>query len=118
MGTATAPTEKGVGRPQLPLVRSARWSSFVGPRPTPSLERGLTRQVELELERRVSRYIRELPYVWVRVDDEPGPKSLRSYLERNSIALLSNWEKPSLDSASTNWLGADSKNSKIAEQVV
>ncbi|ESS05764.1 MAG: hypothetical protein A07HB70_02245 [uncultured archaeon A07HB70] len=49
------------------------------------------RLAELELERRVSDYIRELPFLWVDVDDEPGPGSDRAYIERNAIALASNY---------------------------
>jgi len=37
---------------------------------------------ELEMERRVSDYVRKLPFLWVSIDDEPGPESNRSYLER------------------------------------
>jgi hypothetical protein len=34
-----------------------------------------------------------------------GMESLRGYVERNSIALLSNYQKPPLDPASPVWLG-------------
>src|SRR6056297_3257375 len=47
---------------------------------------------ELELERRVSEYVRDLPFLWVDVDDEPSPESDRGYIERNAIALTSNFE--------------------------
>lgn len=43
------------------------------------------------MERRVSDYLRQLPFLWVDVPDEPGPESDRAYLERNAIALLSNY---------------------------
>jgi len=68
---------------------------------------------ELELERRVSGYIRELPFLWVAVDDEPGPNSDRAYLERNAIALVSNYEKPSIDSRLEDWLGKNSPSEEI-----
>ena len=29
-----------------------------------------------------------MPFLWFAIDDAPGPKSLRGYVERNSIALL------------------------------
>jgi hypothetical protein len=52
---------------------------------------------ELEMERRVSDYLRQLPFLWIDVPDEPGPGSDRTYLERNAIALLSNYGKPPID---------------------
>lgn len=39
------------------------------------------------------------------IEDEAGPESERGYIERNSIALLSNYHKPALDAPSSNWLG-------------
>lgn len=70
---------------------------------------------ELELERRVSEYIRDLPFFWVDVDDEPGPDSDRPYIERNAIALVSNYQKWSIDARSDRWLGSDSPRSEISE---
>ena len=70
---------------------------------------------EMPLERTVSHYIRQLPYLWVRVEDEPGPKSQRVFLERNSIALLSNFNKCALDCASSHWLGRSSDKVKVRE---
>jgi hypothetical protein len=64
-----------------------------------------TKQDEVPLEREVSRVIGNMPFIWLAVDDEAGPKSLRGVIERNSIALLSNYEKPSLDPPSPGWLG-------------
>jgi hypothetical protein len=48
-----------------------------------------------------------MPFLWLAVDDPPGPRSIRGYIERNSIALLSNLEKPPLDLASPRWRGRD-----------
>ncbi len=63
------------------------------------------RPLELPLELRVSQYIGNMPFTWVEADDVPGANSVRAYLERNSIALLSNLEKDSIDSSSDQWLG-------------
>ena len=63
---------------------------------------------ELELERRVSDYLRELPFLWVDVDDEPSSESDRAYLERNAIALVSNLGKQSIDARDEEWLGYES----------
>lgn len=60
---------------------------------------------EEPLEKVVSRIIGAMPFLWIEIDDEPGPESLRGYIERNSIALLSNFGKPSLDPPSPEWLG-------------
>lgn len=70
---------------------------------------------ELEMERRVSDYIRELPFLWVEVDDEPGPESDRAYIERNAIALVSNLGKQTIDARDEEWLGHASPVSKIQE---
>jgi hypothetical protein len=58
---------------------------------------------EIELERAVSAVIRTMPFVWLSVDDEPGPASMRGNIERNAIALLSNFDKPPLDPRMTGW---------------
>jgi hypothetical protein len=63
------------------------------------------RMEELDLERRVSEYIRELPFLWVDVDDEPSPESDRAYIERNMIALVSNIDTESIDPRREDWLG-------------
>ena len=52
---------------------------------------------ELEMERRVSDYFRQLPFLWVDVPDEPSPGSDRAYIERNAIALESNYGKAPID---------------------
>jgi hypothetical protein len=63
------------------------------------------RKSEEATEEAVSRIIRALPFLWLAVDDPPGSNSLRGEVERNSIALLSNLEKPPLDPPSANWRG-------------
>jgi hypothetical protein len=60
---------------------------------------------EVELERAVSEVVRAMPFIWLSVDDEPGPASMRGKIERNAIALLSNFNKPPLDPPSLHWLG-------------
>jgi len=39
------------------------------------------------------------------IEDAPGRNSLRGFVERNAIALLSNFERPAIDRSSANWLG-------------
>lgn len=57
------------------------------------------------LERRVSRVIGALPMLWLAIDDPPGPKSLRGYVERNAIALLGGRSGAAPDAPSPGWLG-------------
>lgn len=64
------------------------------------------RSVERPLERAVSAYIDAMPFIVLAVDDEPGPASVRGYIERNAIALLSTVGFD-VDSPSPNWLGRD-----------
>jgi hypothetical protein len=63
------------------------------------------RNQENDMERAVSAVIRDMPFLWLHVDDEPGAESLRGYIERNAIALLSNFDRTPIDPASSSWLG-------------
>jgi hypothetical protein len=63
---------------------------------------------EAPVERAATNYISAMPFLWINVDDEPAPASLRGLIERNSIALLSNHERAPLDSSSSDWLGHSS----------
>lgn len=63
------------------------------------------REQEETLERDVSKVIRAMPFVWLPVEDEPGRENARGFIERNSIALLSNFDEAPLDQASPTWLG-------------
>jgi hypothetical protein len=62
---------------------------------------------------RVSRYIRDLPFLWVGVPDEPGPSSNRGMVETNSIALLST-EGLLVDPPGKDWLGHDAPSGTIS----
>lgn len=72
-----------------------------------------TRAGEQLQERRVSEVIGAMPFLWLEVDDEPGPKSLRAIIERSAIAMLSNFERPALDPASPRWLGHFSDRERV-----
>src|SRR5690606_761635 len=63
------------------------------------------RQDERPLECEVSRTLGAMSFLWLPVEDEPGPRSKRGYVERNAIALLSNFGKESIDPPSISWLG-------------
>ena len=76
-----------------------------------------TRKRECQIEKEVSTYIRQMAFLWLEVDDEPGPNSIRGYIERNAIGLLSNYSKlatpKALDSPSTDWIGHHCQNEKV-----
>ncbi|MBN1666854.1 MAG: hypothetical protein JW862_07185 [Anaerolineales bacterium] len=81
------------------------------------------RQAELPLEQAVSQHIRQMPFLWLAVEDEPGPASLRGVIERNAIALLSDYNSQSdsqdspqddpLDPPSPSWLGLQADRESI-----
>jgi hypothetical protein len=71
------------------------------------------RGAEKKLEQEVSDFIRQMPFLWLAVEDDPGPDSERGYIERNAIALLSNYGKPILDQPSSGWLGLSSDRQRV-----
>lgn len=80
-------------------------SAATGSRDTGSADRKALRAAERPVELAVSSHIRGLPFIWLEVDDEPSKESLRGLIERNSIALLSNWTGEAIDAPSPAWLG-------------
>tara|TARA_Y100001970_G_scaffold286520_1_gene408890 strand:+ start:411 stop:1145 length:735 start_codon:yes stop_codon:yes gene_type:complete len=60
---------------------------------------------ELPLELKVSDYIRNLPFLCLEINDPEEGRKQRAIIEKSTIALLSNFQKPSIDSASKTWLG-------------
>ena len=71
------------------------------------------RESERPMERTVSAAIGDMPFLWLSVDDEPGPDSLRGYIERNAIALLSNYGREPIDPPSRQWLGHHSDRERV-----
>ncbi len=63
-----------------------------------------TRLKERVVEWDVSVYLGAMPFLVLAADDEPGPASLRGYIERNSIGLLSTAGLEA-DPPSPGWLG-------------
>jgi hypothetical protein len=68
---------------------------------------------EHPLERDVSEHIGRMPFLWVPIPDLPGPGSLRAFVERNAVALLSNLRKPVIDPPSSGWLGRMAQRDQI-----
>lgn len=72
------------------------------------------REIEKPLERIVSQYIREMKVLWIEANDEPSKNSVRKFIERNSIALLSNHKQQvEIDPFSSLWLGKYSRQAKV-----
>jgi hypothetical protein len=82
-------------------------------------ELGMSRSEVLDAERnlegKVSRYIGDMPFLFVGVEDAAGPASARRIIERNAIALLSNYGRPALDPLSTGWLGRHCDRARVRE---
>ncbi|UZE92471.1 MAG: hypothetical protein IB616_01275 [Methanosarcinales archaeon] len=63
-------------------------------------------ELEYLIEKKVSDHICSMPFLWLEVDDCVGINSMRKYIEKNSIGLLSNYGVSDLiDPPSKNWLG-------------
>ncbi len=78
---------------------------------TPSDERN--EKLEWVVEHAVSTVIGHMPFLWLAIPDEPGRNSLRGYIERNAIALLSNRLAGPLDPPSPYWLGHHCDRDKV-----
>ena len=72
---------------------------------------------EHEMECLVSQEIGRMPFLWLAVDNETGPET-RGYIERNSIALLSNYQKPPIDPALQHpkWLGLYCRSKELRDE--
>jgi Peroxide stress protein YaaA len=81
-----------------PERRVSTWGSGTSASPQ------ITEQ-ERGLEGHVSAVLAKMQVLWLAIDDESGPQSLRGFIERNSIALLSSYRRPAIDPASPDWLG-------------
>ena len=94
------------------LQRQDRKSPVVASWGQGSTAPGAVRATEQALEQRVSAYIGAMSILWLAVDDLPGPRSDRSYIERKTIALVSSVGRL-IDPPSQKWLGNDSPNKAI-----
>jgi hypothetical protein len=74
-----------------------------------------TSRAEHALEVAVSDRIRVMPFLCVGIDDPPGSESIRKVIERNTIALLSNFQRVPIDRPSKSWLGLYSAQPKVRE---
>jgi hypothetical protein len=79
------------------------------------LDRRNLAEAEAPLEAAVTRYIGAMPLLWIELEDDPGPLSVRGTMERNAIALLSNYGRAPLDPPSVRWLGRSSNRSLVRD---
>ena len=73
------------------------------------------RRDEYPLELAVSKHIGAMPFLWLEVDDPPGPMSDRGIIEAGSIALLSASKWLAVDDSSTRWLGRQANRNLVRE---
>lgn len=72
------------------------------------------RAAERGLEEHVTSYLADLLVTYVPILDEPGPDSLRGFIERNAIGVLSNGTVPGFE-ASDRWLGRYAPSNAVRE---
>jgi len=73
------------------------------------------REQEHRLKTRISKYIRQLPFLVTDVPGEAGPDSERAVLEKNLIALMAHARRTNPELRKTEWLGAHSPHTEIAK---
>ncbi len=78
-----------------------------------NVDRKTVKESEANIEALVSEYVGQMPFLWLNVDDAPGPNANRGLIERNAIALLSGYSSPAADGPSTAWLGQHSNRERV-----
>lgn len=91
---------------QSPRLGISTW----GDKPSASRQ---VRDAERPLECMVSKRIGDMRVLFLAIEDSPGPNSLRGFIERNSIALLSGYADDPIDAPSVDWLGRHSKRERV-----
>ena len=99
------------------LIEKDNWSGEIAGNWGGSNAPRQIKDAEVPLEREISKYIGSMPFIWLEIDDEPSPDSIRGVIERNTISLLSNFCEQSdpIDPASDNWLGKFAKSDDIKQ---
>ena len=70
---------------------------------------------EHPIEVRVSKKIGSMPFLWLKAIDAASKHSIRKVIEKNSIALLSNYDKSVIDPPSVDWLGRCCEHVSVRE---
>ncbi len=63
------------------------------------------RAAEYSLEKMVSQKVNSMPFIWLGLDSRTGTRDFARFMEKNVIALLSNYGKAPVDGPSSTWLG-------------
>ena len=121
LSTHRGPEKTGIGRQRSSIFRFLVGTALIerDRRVLPSWYDGgatVPKEVldnERFMELAVSYVIRGMPLLWLAVEDAAGRESLRGYIERNSIALLSNYGKEPIDPPSKSWLGHHCKKERV-----
>lgn len=88
-------------------------SSLSEPAQRLNVDPGCLRAAEQPLETKVSDIIGAMPVLVLKIEDPPGPESLRGYIERNAIGLLSSPEAVALRPPPDDWLGRHSSRPQV-----
>ena len=91
---------------RTPNVGSANWGEK---------KRGSRDEADSErrLETLVSRRICQMSLLFLPVRDAPGPDSLRAFVKRNTVTLLSGFVEGWVDPPSPHWLGNHSSSERV-----
>lgn len=63
------------------------------------------RGAEYSVEKLVSQKLNSMPFLWLELDSRTESQDFARFMEKNAIALLSNYGKAPLDEPSDSWLG-------------
>lgn len=63
------------------------------------------REAEYPVEKIVSEKVNSMPFLWLGLDSRTGRQDFARFMQKNAIALLSNYGKAPLDESSSTWLG-------------
>ena len=73
------------------------------------IDRDMVKRIEADLEKRVSEYIKQMPFIWIKV----STAFQLEVIEKNAIALLSHAKLPAPDTPSGQWLGSFSDRKQV-----
>jgi len=80
-----------------------------------NISRDTIAAAEGPVELAVTKFISAMPLLWLNINDQARPESLGAIIERNAIALLSNYKRSAVDSPSPSWLGHYSDRPLVRE---
>lgn len=99
------------------LIRCGAWPDGLPQAWASRTRRPEWADLEDQVERQVSSYIRAMPFLWIAVPDHPKGDSDRGYIEKNRIALLSR-RTGGLDRPSPGWLGHHANSEKVRQSAL